>query len=497
MLTRLKVDGFKNLDGVDLQLGPFTCIAGPNGVGKSNLFDAISFLSALASMPLLEAAATVRGGEALRGDVASLFHRSGDRVSDRMDFLVEFLIPAAGEDALGQRAEASMTFLRYELRLRHRHDPLLRQLGTLEVVHETLVHINRSDAKAHLPFPHSKAWRESTVLGRRTSPYISTDETSNPRKIALHADSEGGLGGGRPRWVPAPSLPRTMLSSVNNAAEHRTVVLARQEMMGWLHLQLEPSALRAPDGLSSPRNMSSNGAHLPATLQGLAVAAERARTGGATDLYARIANRLSQLVEDVRSIVVDRDEKRQLFSILMTDRHGTRHAASALSDGTLRFLALTVMEENPESGRVVCLEEPENGMHPLRVPAVLQLLADLSVDVYEPVGLENPLRQVIINTHAPVVVANVSDEALLVARARHVKVGDHTQVALQLRGLPGTWRAKGIEKTVTKSELLAYLNPISGPEGASTRHLPGSLRRVADREEFQLSLLGFAAEPTP
>ena len=41
MLTRLKVSGFKNLVDVDVPLGPFTCIAGANGTGKSNLFDAI------------------------------------------------------------------------------------------------------------------------------------------------------------------------------------------------------------------------------------------------------------------------------------------------------------------------------------------------------------------------------------------------------------------------------------------------------------------------
>lgn len=40
MLTRLEVDGFKNLVGVEVDFGPLTCIAGPNSVGKSNLFDA-------------------------------------------------------------------------------------------------------------------------------------------------------------------------------------------------------------------------------------------------------------------------------------------------------------------------------------------------------------------------------------------------------------------------------------------------------------------------
>jgi predicted ATPase len=38
MLTRLKVSGFKNLVDVDIRFGPFTCVAGTNGVGKSNLF---------------------------------------------------------------------------------------------------------------------------------------------------------------------------------------------------------------------------------------------------------------------------------------------------------------------------------------------------------------------------------------------------------------------------------------------------------------------------
>lgn len=48
MLTRLRVRGFKKFVDVDVRFGPFTCIAGPNGVGKSNLFDAILFLRARA-----------------------------------------------------------------------------------------------------------------------------------------------------------------------------------------------------------------------------------------------------------------------------------------------------------------------------------------------------------------------------------------------------------------------------------------------------------------
>nr|WP_239347882.1 MULTISPECIES: hypothetical protein [unclassified Frankia] len=61
MLTRLEVDGFKNLLGLRVNLGAFTCIAGENGTGKSNLFDVIHFLSLLSDTPMVERLAWSRG----------------------------------------------------------------------------------------------------------------------------------------------------------------------------------------------------------------------------------------------------------------------------------------------------------------------------------------------------------------------------------------------------------------------------------------------------
>jgi predicted ATPase len=327
------------------------------------------------------------------------------------------------------------------------------------------------------------------VLGRRTSPYISTEIEGDETVVSLHADSVGGLGGGRPRRVPASNLPRTMLSSVNNAAEHRTLVLAQEEMASWTQLQLEPSALRAPDGFTASRSIGPSGAHLPATLYELAQTAERDHPGGAGDVYARVANRLSQLVENVRRVSVDVDEKRQLLNIAMTDRHDTEHIASALSDGTLRFLALTVMEADPKSRRLLCLEEPENGMHPLRIAAVIELLGDLAVDVQEPVDADNPLRQVIINTHSPSVVACVHDDALLLAQSGPGMWNGAESSRLSIRHLSKTWRDAEAdnEPTVTRGDLLAYLNPIASIVSEEQEGRVG-VTRVMQRKDMQLEL---------
>ncbi|WP_081697834.1 AAA family ATPase [Schaalia georgiae] len=85
MLTRFEVSGFKNLENVTVDFGPFTCIAGPNSVGKSNLFDAIEFLSLLSDHNFLEACTLIRPTPQQRSDISSLFlHPSRPRPRQRL-----------------------------------------------------------------------------------------------------------------------------------------------------------------------------------------------------------------------------------------------------------------------------------------------------------------------------------------------------------------------------------------------------------------------------
>src|ERR1700761_7807269 len=113
MLTRLEVDGFKNLFNLEVDLGPFTCIAGVNGAGKSNVFDAIQFLSLLASKSLIDAAQEVRGvarGERL-GDPRDLFWNGYAVGEHRMRFAAEMIVPQDIEDDFGRQATPSITYL--------------------------------------------------------------------------------------------------------------------------------------------------------------------------------------------------------------------------------------------------------------------------------------------------------------------------------------------------------------------------------------------------
>jgi hypothetical protein len=154
MLTRLKVNGFKNLINVDVSLGPFTCVAGANGGGKSNLFDAIVFLSALADRPLMDAARCIRDKRNRSTELSSLFFHAGGPLQDEISFEAEMLISPEGTDDLGQRARTTITFLRYSLVLGYRQADVQRP-EQLVVKREELKHINVSDAHKVLGFQHA------------------------------------------------------------------------------------------------------------------------------------------------------------------------------------------------------------------------------------------------------------------------------------------------------------------------------------------------------
>ena len=143
MLTRLKVSGFKNLVDVDVRFGAFTCIAGANGVGKSNLFDAIRFLSATAQMPLQEAALSLRDGNGKQSDIRNLFHRVGDRYVDKISFEAEMIIPSEGINDLGDEIETTENFLIYSLEISYQ-EAISRLTDKIIVSKEELAVIDSS-----------------------------------------------------------------------------------------------------------------------------------------------------------------------------------------------------------------------------------------------------------------------------------------------------------------------------------------------------------------
>jgi len=463
MLTRLEVDGFKNLLDLSIDFGAFTCIAGENGAGKSNVFDAIQFLSLLSSTSMMEAAQEVRGvhGERL-GDPRDLFWKGYSEGSHRLRLAAEMIVPQEVEDDFGRPAAPTISFLRYEIEIGYQPPLGLEKVGRLVLLKEELNHINQRDAPRHLSFPHNVGeFRNRVIFGRRSgTAFISTTYEEGEPVISIHQD---GGSRGKPRPAAASRAPATVVSTVTRS-DDPTILSVKREMQSWRRLALEPSALRASDRYVDPREMRSDGRHLPGALYRIAAGA--VGPDDAEAVYARLINRLTELTGlDVRGLEVDADDVRELLTVHLRETSGLQLPARSLSEGTLRFLALCVLLEDPTVEGVICMEEPENGIHPANMQAMVQLIQDLAVDPFLAPGNDNPFRQVIINTHSPAVVQLVDQADLLFATSGRRRTPEGTLAkGLDLRPLQGTWRdEKSDGIAMTKVDILPYL---TAPPGA-------------------------------
>ena len=464
MLTRLEVTGFKNLVDFSVDFGPFNCIAGPNGVGKSNIFDAIRFLSLLADHTLMEAALSVRGSDPETSDLRDLFWTDGEARSASFQMAAEMIVEPAVSDDFGRPAFATSTYLRYEIEVGYEPPTYKGMLGRLVLLAERLDYITEGEAARKLRFPHSaKIFRRDVVTNSRRSKagYISVN-TAEDGQIEILVHQDGGSSG-QPQKAPASTAPRTIVATSNTSATP-TILAARREMQSWRFLALEPSAMRGVDRFHTQALITANGGNLPATLYRLATERDDDTAIDSARVYARISSRLAKLapVVDVRVAV---DEVRQLLTLEVKESSGIWLPAGSLSDGTLRFLTLCILAEDPTATGLVCMEEPENGIHPAKMVAMVDLLRDLAVDPSQAPGHENPFRQVIVATHSPAFVQLQNRDDLLFAVETRIKgrTGKPTRT-VRCRPLMQTWRTGDGESGIGMATILAYLTTPPGAQ---------------------------------
>ncbi len=90
--------------------------------------------------------------------------------------------------------------------------------------------------------------------------------------------------------------------------------------------------------------------------------------------------------------------------------------ATRLSDGTLRYLCLLAILCHPQPPPLVCLEEPELGLHPDIIPALAELLIDAS-----------RRTQLVVTTHSDTLVSALSHFPQAVLVCEHDDQGSRLQ----------------------------------------------------------------------
>jgi len=341
MLRRLRIQGFKSLEDIEVELPPLTVLLGPNAVGKSNLLDAVLVLSRLATERTI--------ADALSGPVGG--HP-----------IVLFAFPPGGLQALHERErarfslEADLIVARDQLRYRVGVE-IQPATGSLCVADEYLARLSSMGKVMGTP--------ALEVVGDK----ISIRRKNKPP---------------RPRVEPL-GLKHTQISDTRfSGAEYAWIEKVRTELSEAKTYYLDPRvSMRRAASPKEVVDIGPLGEDLAPFLHWMR--SEHPRH------YEAVVRTLRTIVPAVESVDLDLDVKRGTLDIQIT-QDGVSFSSRIISEGTLRILALCAIAANPFPRSLIAFEEPENGVHPRRLQLIARLLASLAIE---------GRQQVIVTTHSP------------------------------------------------------------------------------------------------
>lgn len=326
-------------DAQELELKPLNVLIGPNGSGKSNLIEVVGLLKA-ASNDFLE---PIREGGGIQNWI---WRGQPANTSATIEIVVH---------------EGNGPTLRYKLNFAERHQ-------RFQVINEQLKH-EHSDNKIHQTFSSIESVEGKVKIrgGLMVADSSATEETS----MSLNSDRSIFS------QLKGPSYPE--ITQLGQSFE--SIGLFRECSFG-------PSApVRQAQKTDLPNHF------LMENAQNLGL----------------ILNRLvqdpkvkEQLVHSLRELcesVTDFSLNVEYGTIQVFLKEGKISVPSTrLSDGTLRYLCLLAILCHPSPPSLVCIEEPELGLHPDILPGLADLLRESSERC-----------QLIVTTHSDVLVDALTD----------------------------------------------------------------------------------------
>lgn len=337
-------------EGVSLDLEPLNVLIGPNASGKSNLIEAISLLAAAPSnlpTPIREGGGIAewlwKGHES--PEVATL---ETDLVSEGKKSIIQYRLAFTADGARFRIADETVRYT--------------ESLGKWTLP---------SPAEIY-SFESGKPRVKTLMLDSGKSVFM-LHNSAHPEQSAI-AQFRGGA---------YPEL--TYISS-----QFESFALFRDLNLG------RSTSLRKPQNTDLPEEfLLEDGSNLALVLNDLQHRPATKR------LLLEKLKLFYRGVEDVTTKV--QGGTIQVF--FHEEGLSTPVPATRLSDGTLRYLCLLAILCHPEPPPLICIEEPELGLH----PDILPTIADLLVDAAQ-------RTQLIVTTHSEALVSRLSEipEAVVV-----------------------------------------------------------------------------------
>lgn len=377
MITRIEALNYKCLWCVRQELRPFQILVGPNASGKSTFLDVPAFLKNVLEQGV-EAAVLARAD--------SLQELTWKRQTTTFELALELAIPS-------HIRSNDYQFCLYEVRVGlGREGGIVLERETFWLKPQGGRARNLDKPKAPTLFPYQPQPPKTIVAepGQHAPRGWRRVVTRMPEgNVYFRSETSGWNAPFRidPRKAAFANLPEDV--------ERFPVALwARQVMLAGLHrLMLNSQRMREPCRPDAPKSFQSDGSNLPLVIRQL--------RESAPERFHQWLAHVQEALPDIDDITIREREVDRFLYLEVSFRAGLRLPGWMLSDGTLRFLALTLLAYLPGAGSIYLIEEPENGIHPKALELVFQSLSSL----YD--------GQALVATHSPLLLALAKPEDLL------------------------------------------------------------------------------------
>lgn len=393
MISRIEATRYRCFDKLDVSLGDFAVLVGANGSGKTTLLGIPCLLGEmLQERNIASSFLVAKDDHPPRAKALEelIFQQKGTNfilaLEARLpDEVVTALLEGQSGAAREQR-ERWPKNIRYELRFE------ILNLRELHVQNEYLFLFADKDRPALLDdggseqrlngeFP-KQAWRfiVKREYGSDAEFRVETKLRAKSKQAAIS-----------PLQL---ALPRVQFEAKEDFPAARWLLDLLLEDTVFFDPNWQQMSNASPPG--QPERLLASGSNIP----WLALALKQQDKERFSSWKLHVSLALPQVVDiDVR----EREDDHHAYFIV-TYNEGHQVSSSGLSDGTLRILSYTLLPYLLNPPRFLVLEEPENGIHPLAINAVMEGLSHM----YD--------TQVLVSSHSTVVLAQNALGHLLVAR---------------------------------------------------------------------------------
>jgi predicted ATPase len=373
MFDYIKIEGFRSFKKVELEVPRLAVLIGPNGGGKSNFLDLLTLMAEAGNMQLAN-------GVAKRGGFANIAFGFDPQVELRVEMRFKAALPAKAEGQSGDE----------------RPDVRFSMTARGLAFQAVLVH-------------------EVVAQESGKQPSLSAEMLSRgPAGAVFRVMSESGALTDKRVGVASNELA---ITQVRNSSEYPAAAFVLGEFTGWrVYRDIDvgsTSPVRQPALIRPGIQLLPDGSNLSSVLYAI----QQDYPDDWQDVLEILRTAYPEFVK--LTVPAQGGDGKVLLRWFEKpfDRHGGI-SANFLSDGTLKLLCLLAILKSPDPPPLICIDEPELGLHPDWIKLVAELLQVAAMRT-----------QVIVATHSPHIVAKLEPEQVIVAE----KVDGETRLERQDR----------------------------------------------------------------